>query len=155
MQLGPKAFKFVLNLYPPFLFSRTRVRYISADWREVEVRLHKSLLTRNYVGTTFGGSMYGATDPFYMLMLIRILGIKNHIIWDKGAEIDFRRPARSDLTFHFVIRDEDLENIQHELEASGKAVPEFEVSGVDATGEICVVIKKLIYIKVKKQTLRR
>ena len=28
----------------------------------------------NYVGTHFGGSLYSTCDPFYMLMLINILG---------------------------------------------------------------------------------
>ena len=30
--------------------------------------------TRNYVGVIFGGSMYGAIDPLYMMMLINRLG---------------------------------------------------------------------------------
>src|SRR4030095_9967104 len=79
-----------MNIYPPYFFSRTKVKSVSADWREVVVVLKKSLLTRNYVGTTFGGSLYAACDPFYMLMLIQILGIKDYIIWDKGASIDFK-----------------------------------------------------------------
>ena len=29
---------------------------------------------RNYVGTQFGGSLYSMTDPWYMLMLLNVLG---------------------------------------------------------------------------------
>src|SRR5215471_1742481 len=107
MQLGPRGMRFFLNIYPPYFFSQTRVKYIAPDWREIIVELPKTLLTRNYVGTTFGGSLYAASDPFFMLMLIKILGIKDHIVWDKGAKIDFKRPARSKITYHFVITEED------------------------------------------------
>ena len=149
MKLGPKAFRRLFNFYPPYFFSRTRVTYIAPDWKEVEVKLHKSWLSRNYVGTTFGGTMYGAADPFFMLMLIQIMGIKDYIIWDKGAEIDFQRPARSTLTYRFVITDEDLKAIHRELDERGKTIPEFTVSGVDEDGTTCVVIKKTVYIRRK------
>jgi len=38
------------------------------------------LADENYVGTIFGGSMYAAVDPVYMLMLIMNLG-KDYIVW--------------------------------------------------------------------------
>lgn len=41
---------------------------------EVRIRLPLSRRTRNYVGTIFGGSLYGALDPIYMIMLIKALG---------------------------------------------------------------------------------
>jgi acyl-coenzyme A thioesterase PaaI-like protein len=51
-----------------------RVTYIAADWREVRIQLPLNWRTRNYVGTIFGGSLYGAVDPIYMIMLIKALG---------------------------------------------------------------------------------
>lgn len=149
MALGPKGMRFALNLYPPYLFSRTRIKYIAPDWKEVIVELPKSLLTRNYVGTTFGGSLYAACDPFFMMMLIRIFGIKDYIIWDKGAEIDFKKPARSKVTYRFVVTDEDLQKIQEEITARGKSVYTFHVNGMDAEGEICIAAKKFVYIRKK------
>src|SRR2546422_8429965 len=56
-------------------------------------RLPLSWRTRNYVGTIFGGSMYGAVDPVYMVMLIKLLG-PGYTVWDKAAAIRFRRPGR-------------------------------------------------------------
>ncbi|MCE9624539.1 MAG: DUF4442 domain-containing protein [Deltaproteobacteria bacterium] len=94
MELGPRGMRLFLNWYPPYLFTRTRVKSISKDWRSCVVELKKSFLTRNYVGTTFGGSLFAATDPFLMLMLIKILGIEDYIIWDKAAIATFKPKAR-------------------------------------------------------------
>lgn len=149
MELGPRLFRLAVNLYPLYLFTRTRVKYVAPDWKEMVVTLSKSLVTRNYVGTTFGGSMYSAADPFFMLMLIKILGIKDYLIWHKGAKIDYKKPARSKLTYHFVITDEDLERIHREIAEKGKSLPEFQVNGVDKEGEICVTVKNLLYVRKK------
>src|SRR5918996_2366260 len=115
MELGPRGMRRLLNLYPPYFFTRTRVKSISADWRESVVQLKKSLLNRNYVGTTFGGSIFAASDPFFMLMLIGIFGIRDYIIWDKAATIEYKRPARSTLNFRFLITDEDIAAIEKDL----------------------------------------
>jgi len=59
----------------------------------VRIRLPLIWRTRNYVGTIFGGSLYGAVDPIYMIMLIKALG-PDYIVWDKAATIRFLRPGR-------------------------------------------------------------
>ncbi len=151
MKLTPRRARFFMNIYPPYFFSRTKVKSVSADWREVVVVLKKSLLTRNYVGTTFGGSLYAACDPFYMLMLIQVLGIKDYIIWDKGASIDFKKPARTDITYVFKITDEDLRKIESDLNTRGKSIPEFLAEGKDKEGEVCVTIRKTVYIRRKNK----
>lgn len=143
--------RLLLNLYPPYLFTRTHIKSIAPDWRECVVELKKSLLTRNYVGTAFGGSLFAATDPFYMLMLIKILGMKDYIVWDKAAEIQYQRPARSTVSYRFTITDEDLSAIHRELEAKGKALPKFVVHGIDREGKTCVTVVKTIYIRKKDQ----
>ncbi len=150
MALGPRGMKFFLNLYPPYLFTRTCIRYIAPDWREVVVQLKKSFLTRNYVGTAFGGSLYAATDPMFMLMLVKILGIREHIIWDKGAEVDFKKPGRTTITYHFRVTDDDLRKIYDELAAKGKTVAEFFAEGKDESGDVCIRVKKFVYVRKKE-----
>ena len=51
------------NLFPAFRGTGARVTYIASDFHEARVRLPLSWRTRNYVGTIFGGSLYGAVDP--------------------------------------------------------------------------------------------
>src|SRR5690606_15464526 len=63
-----------LNVWPPFLFSGIVVEEISDDFRRARVSLRKRFLTRNYVGTLFGGSLFAMTDPFWMVMVLRNLG---------------------------------------------------------------------------------
>jgi len=58
---------------------------------------------RNYVGTHFGGSLYSMVDPFYMLMLMNILG-PGYIVWDKAASIRFKKPGKGVMkaSFHLA-----------------------------------------------------
>lgn len=60
--------------------------YIASDWRELHLKLPLTWRTRNYVGTIFGGSMFAALDPVYMVMLIKALG-RDYVVWDKAATI--------------------------------------------------------------------
>lgn len=149
MEFGPRGLRRLLNLYPPYLFTRTRVKSISDDWRESVVQLKKSLLTRNYVGTTFGGSIFAASDPFFMLMLIGIFGIQEHIVWDKAATIEYKRPAKSTLTLRFLITDQDIAAIEKDLSEKGKSEPVFYVDAVDREGHVCATVSKTLYIRKK------
>src|SRR5512136_1645914 len=90
-----------LNFFPAYRGTGARITYIADDWREVRIKLPLNWRTRNYVGTIFGGSMYGAVDPIYMVMLIRSLG-PGCVVWYKGATIQFKRPARSTLHACFM-----------------------------------------------------
>jgi hypothetical protein len=99
--------RFRYNWFPAYRGTGGRITYIAGDWREVRIRLPLNWRTRNYVGTIFGGSMYGAVDPFYMVMLIRCLG-PEYIVWDKTASIRFRRPGTATLFATFVLTDNDL-----------------------------------------------
>lgn len=149
MSLRLRLFKFLWNLYPPFFFSGIHIRYVAPDWKEVIVELRKHFWTRNYVGTAFGGSLYAACDPFYMLMLIKILGVKDYIVWDKGAVIDFKKPGRSTITYRFMLTDQKIEGLLKEVEEKGKVLPEFTVNGVDTQGEVVVSIRKILYVRKK------
>ncbi len=144
-----RSFRFFMNIYPPYFFTRTRIKYVSKDFKEVVVVLKRSLLTRNFVGTTFGGSLYSAADPFFMLMLIRIMGIKEYIIWDQDAKIEFLKPVKSHLTLRFLISDANLKAIEEDIIRDGLSRPHFVVEGKDNEGKVCVRVDKGIYIRRK------
>ena len=90
-------YRLVFNLWPCYRGTGGRVTFIAADWSEVRVRLPLSWRTRNYVGTIFGGSIYAAVDPFFMIMLMHRLG-PDYEVWDKAATIRFRKPGRTTST---------------------------------------------------------
>jgi acyl-coenzyme A thioesterase PaaI-like protein len=123
-----------------------RLRYIAPDWREVRLDVPLSRRTRNYVGTIFGGSMFGATDPIYMLMLIKRLG-SEFVVWDKAATVRFKSPGRSTLHASFVIPDEDVADIRAALREKWATERTYTVELVDGTGTICAVIEKVIHIR--------
>ena len=91
------------NLFPAFRGTGARITYIAGDFREARVELPLYWRTRNYVGTIFGGSLYGAVDPMYMILLIKVLG-PGYTVWDKAATIRFLKPGRSRLYARFLAR---------------------------------------------------
>src|SRR5437870_12176193 len=100
--LAARFLRWQINFCPAYRGTGASVTYIADDFREVRVRLPLSWRTRNLVGTIFGGSLYGAVDPIYMIMLVRVLG-REFIVWDKAAEIRFRKRGRSTLCATFTI----------------------------------------------------
>jgi acyl-coenzyme A thioesterase PaaI-like protein len=138
----------MLNIWPPFLFSGIRILEISKDFRHAKVQLKKKVLTSNYVGTLFGGSLFAMTDPFYMVMVLKNLG-KDYIVWDKRSEIEYVSPGKSSVVAEFHIWDEDLDEIKREVATNGKYLKWFEVDIKSADGKVVAIVKKQIYIRMK------
>src|SRR5260221_5614847 len=130
-----------LNLFPASRGRGPRVDYIAADFREVRVHVSLSWRTRNYVGTIFGGSLYGALDPVYMIMLIKILG-PDYVVWDKAATIRFRKPGRHTLYATFVIDDAEIEAIKPATAAGDPVDRNLNVSLVDRDRAVHVSLAK-------------
>jgi acyl-coenzyme A thioesterase PaaI-like protein len=134
------------NLAPVYRGTGAWVTHISADWRDVRIKLPLTLRTRNYVGTIFGGSMYAAVDPFYMIMLMRNLG-KGYIVWDKAATIRFRKPGKKTLYARFALDEAELSAIRAELANSRSLDRTYTVTLTDAQGTVHAEIEKVIYIR--------
>ncbi len=140
------------NLAPVYRGTGAWVTRISADWRDVRVKLPLSLRTRNYVGTIFGGSMYAAVDPFYMIMLIRNLG-KGYTVWDKAATIRFRKPGKTTLYARFALDEAELSSIRAELETARSINRVYTVTLTDAQGVVHAEVEKVIYIRRDMRTV--
>jgi acyl-coenzyme A thioesterase PaaI-like protein len=132
--------------YPCYRGTGGRVKHVAADWSEVQLELPLSRRTRNYVGTIFGGSIYGAVDPIYMLMLIKRLGA-SYVVWDRAARIEFLKPGRTTLHARFSIPDEEIAAIRAALERERSTNRTYSVELVDGSGEVCVRVEKVIYIR--------
>jgi Domain of unknown function (DUF4442) len=137
-----------INLYPPYLGAAVRVTHISDDFRNVEVEMPLRFYNRNYVGTHFGGSLYSMCDPFYMLMLINILG-PDYIVWDKAAAIRFKKPGKGVMKATFQLTEEKIAEIRAAAEVQPKVEPQFQVLIKDAEGNVVAEIDKLLYVKKK------
>ncbi|RPH42151.1 MAG: DUF4442 domain-containing protein [Desulfobulbaceae bacterium] len=150
MKLTPRLFRWILNIYGPYLGAGIRVEQISADWREIQVSMKLRWFNRNAVGTHFGGSLYSMVDPHLMLMLMNLLG-KDYIVWDKSAEIDFVRPGRGRVVANFIITDDDLQAIRNNTAQGEKYLPHFSIRVIDTEGELVARIKKILYIRRKTE----
>jgi hypothetical protein len=135
-----------LNFFPAYRGTGARITYIADDWREVRIKLPLNWRTRNYVGTIFGGSMYGAVDPIYMVMLIRILG-PAYVVWDKGATIQFKRPGRSTLHACFILGGPEIDAIKAELRERWAIDRNYPIDLVDADGVIHATVTKTLHIR--------
>lgn len=134
------------NLFPAYRATGARVEYVAHDFREIRIRLPLKLRTRNYVGTIFGGSMYGAVDPVYMLMLIHTLG-PEYVVWDKSASIRFRRPGRSTLYARFTLDEAELEAIRAATADGSPTDRVYRVELVDAAGTVHAEVEKTLYVR--------
>src|SRR5689334_16335515 len=102
-----RLLRWKFNFFPAYRGTGARITYIASDFSEVRIRLPLSWRSRNYVGTIFGGSLYGAVDPIFMIMLIQLLG-PDYVVWDKAAAIRFLKPGRTTLYATFKIDEEEL-----------------------------------------------
>ena len=133
------------NLFPAYRFGGGKVTYVREDFQEIHVAVPLSWRTRNYVGTTFGGSIYAAVDPMHMMMLIRTLG-DEFTVWDTEAEIDFRKPGESTLYAEMEITDAELDELRA-LDPGASTTRSYEVELVDDEGVVYAVVENRVYVR--------
>lgn len=137
-----------LNLYGPYLGAGVHVERISDDFLEVDVVMRMRPWNRNAVGTHFGGSLYSMVDPFYMLMLMPLLG-KDYLVWDQAARIDFVSPGHGTVRAAFRLSPAQVEAIRTEA-ADGRAVrPELLVEVLGEDGKVVARVHKTLYVRLK------
>lgn len=138
----------LMNLWPPFACAGIHVEHIADDYREVRVTLHQRWYNRNYVGSHFGGSLFAMTDPFYMLMLLHVLG-RDYIVWDKSASIDFLKPGHGTVRARFTLDEQTLTTLRNTADRDGRATHWFTVDVLDTAGEVVARARKHLYVRPK------
>ena len=136
------------NFFPAYRATGARLTYVSDDFREVRVKLPLNWRTRNVVGTTFGGSMYAAVDPIYMLMLIKNLG-PGFIVWDKASLIQFKKPGKATLHAVFILKAEELDAIKKSLHSGESVDRVYHIDLTDTSGLVHASVEKTVYIRQK------
>lgn len=149
MKLSENSLKWLMRLYPPFLTQRIWVKNIHPGFRQIDVKINRSVVTTNLGRSTFGGTIFSATDPFYALLLNQIArraGMKP-IVWLKSAQIQYLRPGATDLHFSLII-DENLvaEMLEH-LQRDGKFIKSLPIEIYDKHGELCVTAQNEVYLR--------
>lgn len=135
-----------IGFWPPFWGTGIRVKKLSKDFKTVLVQMKLRVWNKNAVGTQFGGSLYSMTDPFYMLMLMNILG-KEYIVWDKSATITYKKPCRKTVYARFELTDKMIEDIKTTVKEEGKMNKIFTIPIQEEDGVTMAVIEKTLYIR--------
>ena len=149
--LSERCGRLLLNFFPPFLFNRIRIESIGEKFRSCRVRVRRSFLTRNLNGTTFGGSIFSAADPFYAVMFWQIFARRGMRVqtWLKSASIDYLRPAAGDLVLEFELTEEDIESAAANLARDGRYTRSFDTNALDPHGRVCARIRTEVYLRVE------
>jgi hypothetical protein len=119
-KIGPKLiskhklFKYGFNFSPMYKRSTAKIIEVSNDLLNVRIRLPLSYKNKNYANSIFGGSMFSAVDPIPMVQLINLIGT-NYVVWDKSAEVIFKKPAKENLYADFNYSEKELAEIKEQV----------------------------------------
>ena len=140
-----QIYKYGFNWSPMYRRSTGRLVTVSDNLMYVKIKIPLSIKNRNFVGTIFGGSLFSATDPIYMIQLMNILG-DDYVVWDKSATINFKRPAKETVFAEFIFSEEDLSLIKTEVSKNGEFNLIKTPNIVDKKGVIIAELSKTIYV---------
>ena len=143
-----RLFRLLFNLSPMYKNTGGKLIKVSDDLHYIKVQLLFNYKTRNYVGTIYGGHMYSSVDGIYVIQLIHILGDR-YIVWDKSAEIKFKRPANKTLFADFRLTKELINRIKKDILHYKKKDYNLSVNLIDLNGNIYAEVEKVIYIASK------
>ncbi|MBA6155507.1 DUF4442 domain-containing protein [Tenacibaculum sp. S7007] len=139
-------FKYGFNISPMYRRSTGRIVEVSEDLLKARVKIPISYKNKNYVGSIFGGSLFSATDPVFMIQLMNILG-NDYVVWDKSAEIKFKRPAKENSYVDFVFSENEIQQIKERVEEEKEIdlQKEIKITNKDAS-TVYAEVSKIIYI---------
>lgn len=146
---SPRTLRWGMNAWPPFLGAGIVVEHIDPGWRSVRVRLRRSPLSANYVGTQYGGSLFSMADPWFMLLVLRRLGA-GYIVWDRAGEIEFVAPGRTTVHATFAVDDAAVEELRAAAAGGEKVLRWFETELRDAEGVVVARYRKQVYVRRKR-----
>lgn len=141
------TFRRLINLWPPLLCAGIRADHISDDFRRVDVSLTLRWFNRNINGAHYGGSLFSMTDPWYGLMLLKVLGERDYLVWTKAAAIDYLSPGRGVVRARFDLTDALLADARDHLSREDKLIHPFDIDITDASGTVVARVRNTVYIR--------
>ena len=141
-------FKTMFNISPMYRRSCGKITFVSDDLHVVKIKIPLSYKNKNYVGSMFGGSLFSATDPIYMIQLMQILG-KDYVVWDKSTEIKFKRPAYKKAFAIFEFSTEEISTIVTKVNEEKEIDIIKKLYITDGKETVFTELDKTIYISTK------
>ncbi len=133
------------NLHPAFRGTGGRVEHVAHDLSHIRIRLPLTWRTKNVVGSLYGGSLFAVTDGVHPMMLMAALG-DGVIVWDKAANIRYKKPGYSTLYADFLLDPDDVEDIRNSLLQSPELDRTYLVELKDEHGTVHTVVERTVYI---------
>ncbi len=140
--------RWAFNFWPCIWCTGSNVEFIAGDFKELHVSLKLNIRTRNRVGTVYGGSIYSSVDPYFMLLLMEVLG-KKYVVWDKGASMKFVKPIVEKVKCRFLITDELVEEVKQKVAELGEYSFELPLKYEDDNGKVYATFTKSVYVAAK------
>lgn len=143
-----QIYKHGFNWSPMYRRSTGKIILVSDDLLHIKVKIPFSIKNRNYVGSIFGGSLFSATDPIYMIQLMNILK-DDYIVWDKDATIKYKRPAKENVYAEFSFSHEEIKEIKSNVLVKGEFNLVKTLNIVNTKNIVFAEVSKTIYIASK------
>jgi len=140
-----QIYKYGFNWSPMYRRTTAKIIEVSKDVHFVKIKIPLNWKNKNYAGTIFGGSLFSATDPIYMIQLINILG-ENYVVWDKAATINYKRPAKTTVFCGFEFSKKEIETIKKDVAEKGEITIIKTPNIVTNQGAIIAELSKTIYV---------
>lgn len=140
------SYRWLINLWPCYLGTGARITFLGSDWLSLRVKVPLTWRTRNAYGTHFGGSLYAAIDPLFVLMYRKVLGPEVEV-WDKAATIQFKRPGRTPLFAELQLEAGELDLLRSALAEGLKVDRTYRVDLRDAQGQVHAVVEKVVHFR--------
>lgn len=143
-------YKYGFNLSPMYRRSTGKIYQVSDNLLTVKVRIKLTYKNSNYVGSIFGGSLFSATDPIFMIQLMNILG-NSFVVWDKAATIKFKRPAKETCFVDFTFAKDEIVQIKKDVSSKKEIdlIKNIKLTNKDKS-IVFAEVSKTIYIADKK-----
>lgn len=138
----------MINWYPPYIGAGIKLKTVNEDKTRMEVELRKTWFNKNLFGTHFGGSLYAMCDPFFVFIVHNYLG-KGYIVWDKSAEIKFKRPGTGKVKAVFEIPKIELEKLKLDVDEQGKLTVFYEAEIINEANKVVAQVRKELYVRKK------
>ena len=138
------SYQTLLQWYPMFIFLGLKIN-ISADYRNISIRIPNRWYIRNNTGILFGGAMCATSDPFPALLFERIIpGAK---AWTVAHSIEYIRPAYTSVTMNIHINEDIINNMIHQLEHEKYARHTFEYYFMDEKKHRIAIVRSTAFVK--------
>ena len=147
MKLPKKMLFKLINIYPAFLGGGININ-VADDVKTIDAKIKLRFWNRNYVGTQYGGTMFSMCDAPFFLLMVENLG-PDYIVWDKSANITFKKPGKGDVFARFHLTDDFYNGIREELKSTEKTTRDVNVDIKDKEGNTIATITKNVYIRRK------